>query len=94
MSYPKAKITFLIILEGTIRGMGKARRGRCELKFKTEIFMLLTAIVLFTISTYCYSFTLSLSYPYRSYAIPIVSFGSILMATATISYSKRSKNCV
>ena len=71
------------------------------MKFKTELFMLLTAIGLFTISTILYSYAtghealvLALgSHPYRDYAIPMAGFGSILMATATVSYSKRSKNC-
>jgi hypothetical protein len=70
------------------------------MKFKTELFMLLTAIGLFTISTILYSYAtgngalvLALtSHPYRDYAIPVASFGSILMAAATVSYSKRSKN--
>jgi hypothetical protein len=72
------------------------------LQFKSEIVMLVAAMVLFTISTFCYSyaisngdfaFALTLSFPYRAYAIPIVGFGSVLMATATASYAKRSKNC-
>lgn len=69
------------------------------MKFKTEIFLLLTSIVLFTVSTFCYSYVtgnvglaLALSYPYRVYAFPIVSFGSVLMVVATFSYSRKSKN--
>ncbi|MFB3888304.1 MAG: hypothetical protein ACE14S_02360 [Candidatus Bathyarchaeia archaeon] len=65
------------------------------MKFKAEIIMLLAAITLFVISTLCYSIggadgDLAL-YPYRSWAFPFVSCGSFLMATATLSYSKRSK---
>ncbi len=67
------------------------------LQFKAEMIMLLAAIVLFTVSTICYSYVLGdlatlSSYPYRTYALPIVSFASVLMATATVSYAKRSKN--
>ena len=75
-----------------------------ELKFKAEMFLLLMAIVLFAVSAFFYShqsvseglsFSASLSsYPYRGYAITFVGFGSVLMATATISYSKRSKSCI
>jgi hypothetical protein len=63
--------------------------------------MLLAAIALFVISTYCYSYatgngsvalSLSSSFPYRGYAVPFVSFGSVLMGVASLSYSKRSKN--
>jgi hypothetical protein len=70
------------------------------LRFKTEIFMLLAAIVLFTVSTVCYSYmtgdlTVAAlgSFPYRVYAMPFISLGSVLMGLATVSYTKRSKNC-
>jgi hypothetical protein len=69
------------------------------MKFKIELFMLLTAIGLFTVSTILYSTRIEAlaqalsSYPYRVYAIPVASFGSVLMAAATVSYAKRSKNC-
>jgi hypothetical protein len=68
-----------------------------EAKFKAEIFLLLVAIVLFAVSTFFYSYqgqTFSFDYPYRSYAFSFVGFGSVLMVTASISYSKRSKNSV
>jgi len=73
------------------------------LKFKAEVALLVGAIVLFVVSTFFYSyqtasaglsFSLGLDYPYRGFAITFVGFGSVLMAAATISYSKRSKNCV
>jgi hypothetical protein len=66
------------------------------LKFKAEIFLLLVAIVLFAVSAFFYSYKgLALfDYPYRGYAISFVGFGSVLMVTASISYSKRSKNTV
>ncbi len=71
------------------------------MRFKTELFMLLAAITLFVVSTYCYSYvaesgsailSLSSSFPYRHYAVPFVSLGSVLMGVASFSYSKRSKN--
>jgi len=71
-------------------------------KFKAEIGLLLTAIALFVVSVFFYSyyvtgeglsFSASLgSYPYRGYAFTFVGFGSVLMLAASISYSKRSKN--
>jgi hypothetical protein len=69
------------------------------LRFKTEIFLLLVAIVLFTASAFLYSYDVGLSfalelYPYRDLAISFVGFGSALMIAASISYSKRSKNYV
>ena len=73
-----------------------------ELKFKAEMFLLLTAIFLFTVSAFFYSYQsvsegLSLSaslssYPFRGYAVTFVGFGSALMIVASISFSKRSKN--
>jgi hypothetical protein len=66
-----------------------------QLRFKAEIFLLLVAIVLFVVSAFFYSYEgLALGYPYRGYAISFVGFGSVLMVTASISYSKRSKNYV
>jgi hypothetical protein len=57
------------------------------------------AIALFAVSAFFYSYeglTFSASsndyYPYRMHAITFVGFGSVLMLTASISYSKRSKN--
>jgi hypothetical protein len=67
-----------------------------EAKFKMEIFLLLIAIVLFAVSAFFYSYqgqTFSL-YPYRGYALSFVGFGSVLMITASVSYSKRSKHSV
>jgi hypothetical protein len=63
--------------------------------------LLLMAIVLFAVSAFFYSyqtaseslsFSASLDYPYRVYAITFVGFGSVLMLAASVSYSKRSKN--
>ncbi len=62
------------------------------MNFKAEIVLLLAAIALFVASTFVYSSTgLTLGYAYKSYALSLVGFGSVLMVTATVSYSKRSK---
>lgn len=74
------------------------------MKFKIEIFLLLTAIALFATSAFLYSYTLQMStggvtaaagalpdYPYQSYAFSFVGFGSFLMVTASFSFLKRSK---
>jgi hypothetical protein len=98
--FHKAKITFSII---TLRYYPKTWKNASlegsKSKFKAEVCLLLMAIALFVVSTFFYSFqgrafSLGLNYPYRGYAIPFVGFGSVLMVAATISYSKRSKNCV
>jgi hypothetical protein len=73
------------------------------LKFKAEMCLLLAAIALFAISAFLYSyqparetltFNLAAGFPYRMQALISVGFGSMLMLTASISYSKRSKNFV
>lgn len=80
----------------------RVRFGVGVLKFKTELSMLFAAIALFAVSTICYSYAvgsgswalaLDVAYPYRAYAVPFLSFGTLLMGVATFSYSKRSKNC-
>lgn len=66
-------------------------------KFKAEIFLLLVAITLFVVSALFFSYqgqTFGLDYPYRGYALSFVGFGSVLMVTASVLYSKRSKNSV
>jgi len=71
------------------------------LKFKAEMCLLVMAIVLFAVSAFFYSyhpaseglsFNAGFSYPYRLYAITFVGFGSVLTLTASVSYSKRSKD--
>jgi hypothetical protein len=73
------------------------------MKFKTEICLLLFAITLFAVSMIFYSYQNAIndqtaldltaaSYPYRGYALSFVGMASVLTATASISYSKRSKN--
>jgi hypothetical protein len=71
-----------------------------SLKFKTEVSLLVAAILLFVIGAFFYSYQISgatfaqslASYPYQSYGLAFAGFGSILMVTASVSYSKRSKN--
>ncbi len=72
------------------------------MRFKTELSMLLAAIALFVVSTICYSYVIgpqslglalkAVTYPYRAYAVPFLTFGSLIMGIATFSYSKRSKS--
>jgi hypothetical protein len=72
------------------------------LKFKTEVSLLLAAITLFAVAMFFYSYqgvvgdnialSASLAYPYQSIALAFVGFGSVSMVTASISYSKRSKD--
>jgi hypothetical protein len=71
------------------------------LKFKTEVSLLFIAIALFSVAMFFYSYqsgvgdiilSQSLAYPYRGIALAFVGFGSVSMVTASISYSKRSKN--
>jgi len=71
-----------------------------SLKFKTEVSLLLMAITLFSVAMFFFSYqgavadngSLSLAYPYRGIALAFVGFGSVSMVTASISYSKRSKD--
>jgi hypothetical protein len=68
-------------------------------KFKGEIFMLLTAIALFAASAFLYSAptatqgltAASAEFPYQGYAFSFVGLGALLMAAASISFLKRSK---
>jgi hypothetical protein len=60
-------------------------------KYKAEIFLLLAAIMLFVVSTFVYSGGVALGYLHKIYAFSLVGCGSVLMVTASISYSKRSK---
>jgi hypothetical protein len=72
------------------------------MKFKTEVSLLSIAITLFAVAMFFYSYqsdpvnntalSLSLAYPYRGIALAFVGVGSISMVTASILYSKRSKN--
>ncbi len=73
------------------------------MKFKGEIFLLLTAIALFAASAFMYSYTAQPqvtaasssaalpNYPYQAYAFSFVGLGSLLMVTASLSFFRRSK---
>ena len=72
------------------------------LKYKIEIILLLVAIVLFSLSTIFYSYSIAKPsdlissgfnlYPYSGYALVLVGFGSSFLAIASLSFSRRSKN--
>ncbi|NLE05377.1 MAG: LPXTG cell wall anchor domain-containing protein [Crenarchaeota archaeon] len=70
------------------------------MKYKTELLLLLTAVIMFIISALFYSHTLSteavtfdsaITYPYRTYTIPFIIFGTLLMGTASILFKKKNK---
>ncbi len=69
------------------------------MNFKAEVCLLAFAITLYMVSAFFFSYQsgttgyLNLAaYPYRGYALAFVGFGSLLMVTASLSYTKRSKN--
>ena len=73
------------------------------MKFKGEIFMLLTAIALFAASAFLYSTTTTAQaltaasapdFPYQGQAFSLLGFGSVLMVTASLSFLKRSKSTI
>ncbi|MCL5876520.1 MAG: hypothetical protein M1540_01750 [Candidatus Bathyarchaeota archaeon] len=72
------------------------------MKFKTEVSLLVLAIALFGVASFFYSYvsaanetvalsTQSLAYPYRGVALVFLGVGSLSMVTASISYSKKTK---
>jgi hypothetical protein len=76
------------------------------LRFKLEVFLLSAAIALFVLSSFFYSYQIdnqnmyatgvytapvAASFPYQTYAISFIGFGSLLMVVASISYQKKSK---
>jgi hypothetical protein len=83
-------------------GLLKSGKWGKGMNFKTEVCLLSLALTLFVVSAFFFSYqtgssTFNLNwaaYPYRGYALALVSFGSILTLTASISYSKRSKNII
>ena len=65
-----------------------------QLRFKTEISLLLLAIILYILSAFCYSYEAKgmlpvINYPYRDYALPLAIIASVLLVIAAILYSKR-----
>ena len=67
------------------------------LNFKTEIALLLSAIVLYVVSAFCYSYETptqemvaqTLNDPYRIYTYPLAVLASVLLVVAAFLYSKR-----
>jgi len=74
------------------------------MKFKAEVTLLIFAIVLFAVATFFFSYRASsetslalsqgIAYPYRSIALAFVGVGSVSMVTASISYSKKTKELI
>ena len=61
-----------------------------KLKFKTEIFLLSLAIILYFVSAFCYSYEVgSEGIPYKGYAIPLAVAASLLLVLAALLYLKR-----
>jgi hypothetical protein len=83
-----------------LREIGLEMRG--SMKFKTEMCLLVLALVLFAVSSFLYSYQVSSeeltasaalgNCTYRPYALSLVGFGSLLTLAASISFSKRSRN--
>jgi hypothetical protein len=66
------------------------------LKFKLEISLLVSAILLYVLGAFCYSYESSAQglaqyvvNPYRIYAFPLTAIASIFLAIAAILYPRR-----
>jgi hypothetical protein len=67
------------------------------LQFKTEISLLLAAILLYVGSAICYSYAApaqgwgdpAVGTPYKIYSFPLIAVASVFLAFAAIFYSKR-----
>jgi hypothetical protein len=63
-----------------------------------EVCLLALAIALFVASAFFYGYQAGTgsvnfpTYPYQGYGLTFLGFGSVLMITASVSYTKRSKN--
>ena len=75
------------------------------MKFKSEVTLLLIAIALFSVAVFFYSYQTATSenaillqssaaFPYRGIALLFVGVGSVSMVTASISYSKKTKEII
>jgi hypothetical protein len=82
--------------------MGILEEEQGSMKFKTEVSLLVLAIALFSVASFFYSYasttsetltlsTQNLAYPYRGVALFFLGVGSLSMVTASISYSKKTK---
>lgn len=77
---------------------------KSSLKFKIEAALLGVAIALFAVAVMFYSYQSSVSgdlvfsqsaaFPYRGVAFLFLGVGSVSMVTASISYSKKSKDAI
>ena len=68
--------------------------GGLGLKFKIELSLLVSAVVLYVISAFCYSQEGSqglpvMNYSCRNFALPLVGVASVFVVIAGILYSKR-----
>ncbi len=76
------------------------------MKFKTEAALLVVAIALFATAVIFYSYqsasgeanafaqSAAMAFPYRSVALLFVGVGSVSMVTASVSYSKKTKELI
>ena len=75
------------------------------MKFKIEATLLVFAIALFAVAVFVYSYPTAnteaailtqsqAAFPYRNLALLFVGVGSISMVTASISYSKKTKELI
>jgi hypothetical protein len=58
------------------------------LKFKIELSLLLSAIILYVVSAYCYSYE-TLNQTYRDFAFSLVGVASVFVVVAAFLYSRR-----
>jgi hypothetical protein len=65
------------------------------MKFKVEVVLLVVAIALFAVAVFFYSYQSAVAaFPYRGVALLFVGVGSVSMVTASISYSKKTKDLI
>jgi hypothetical protein len=91
------------IVETSIPWQG---RRKASLKFKTEVTLLIVAIALFATAVVFYSYqsvsaeatalaqNSAAAFPYRTVALLFVGVGSVSMVTASVSYSKKTKEII
>jgi hypothetical protein len=81
-----------------------AEGEKVSMKFKTEVILLVAAIALFAVAVFFYSYQSSIAedlalsqsaaFPYRGVALLFVGVGSVSMVTASISYTKKTKDII
>jgi cell division protein FtsX len=77
---------------------------KVSLKFKIEAALLVVAIALFAVAVMFYSYQSSVAedwvlsqsaaFPYRGVAFLFLGVGSVSMVTASISYSKKTRDSI